>query len=90
MPTAWHCTNCKYTYKVVSDTLIYKASDETYKEDFNQKCPKCSLGLVRLYRHINPKYGKQKWVSMGWYCTRCKYVYMDKEYVKKEAMVNTS
>ncbi|MGF3554530.1 MAG: hypothetical protein ACQXXF_04555 [Thermoplasmatota archaeon] len=52
---------------------------EPYDESFKEKCPKCGLDLVRLYRHINPKYGKQKWVSQGWYCTRCKYVWMDKK-----------
>jgi len=79
IPTAWHCTKCGYTYKVASDTLIYKTGDEPYKQSFKEKCPKCTLGLVRLYRHVNPKYGKQYWTSMGWYCTRCKYVWMDKK-----------
>jgi ribosomal protein S27AE len=53
--------------------------EEKYKNSFNEKCPKCGLSLVRLYRHKNPKKGKQKWVSMGWYCTRCKYVWMDEK-----------
>jgi transposase-like protein len=79
IPIAWHCIKCGYTYKVASDTLIYKTADEPYKDSFKEKCPKCTLGLVRLYRHVNPKYGKQYWVSMGWYCTRCKYVWMDKK-----------
>ena len=79
VPTAWYCTNCSYTYTVASDTLIYKIGGEPYKNSFKGKCPKCDLGLVRLYRHKNPKYGKQKWFSMGWYCSRCKYVWMDKE-----------
>jgi C4-type Zn-finger protein len=58
---------------------MYKIGNEAYDEKYHEKCPKCSLNLVRLYRHINPKYGKQKWVSVGWYCTRCKYVWMDKK-----------
>ena len=82
IPTAWHCTKCGYTYNVAADTLMYKIGSESYSESFKQKCPKCDLGLVRLYRHINPKHGKQKWTSMGWYCTRCKYVWMDKKKAK--------
>jgi ribosomal protein S27AE len=79
LPIAWHCTKCGYTYKVVSDTLIYKIADKKYKDSFNEKCPKCSMGFVRLYRHVNPKYGKQYWASVGWYCTRCRYIWMDEE-----------
>ena len=79
VPTAWLCTECGYIYNVASDTLIYKMGEEKYKSSFKEKCPKCSLNLVRLYRHKNPKKGKQKWVSMGWYCTRCKYVWMDEK-----------
>ncbi|RLF33319.1 MAG: hypothetical protein DRM98_02475 [Thermoplasmata archaeon] len=77
IPIAWYCTKCGYTYNVVADTLMYKMGGEPYNENFNKKCPKCNLGLVRLYRHINPKHGKQKWISKGWYCTRCKYVWID-------------
>jgi len=84
IPIAWHCTECGYTYNVAADTLIYKIGSEPYDDSFNQKCSKCNLGLARLYRHINPKKGKQKWVSMGWYCTRCKYVWMDKKIEDKE------
>ena len=79
IPIAWNCTTCGYTYNVAADTLMYKMGGESYTNSFNQKCPKCSLGLVRLYRHINPMHGKQKWVSKGWYCSRCKYVWMDKK-----------
>ncbi len=79
IPTAWTCINCGYTYNVAAETLIYKIGNELYEDKYHEKCPKCSLKLVRLYRHINPKYGKQKWVSLGWYCTRCKYVWMDKK-----------
>ena len=84
IPTAWHCTKCGYTYNVAADTLMYKIGSESYSESFRQKCPKCDLGLVRLYRHINPKHGKQKWVSVGWYCTRYKYVWMDEKTKKDE------
>jgi ribosomal protein S27AE len=58
---------------------LYKVGHEKYEEKFNQACPKCGLRLVRLYRHINPKNGKQKWISLSWYCSRCKYIYMDEE-----------
>lgn len=58
---------------------MYKIGNEPYNESFNEKCPKCNLNLVRLYRHINPQHGKQKWASIGWFCTRCKYVWMDKK-----------
>lgn len=77
LPTAWICTKCGYTYNVAAETLMYKIGHEEYKGEFNKTCPKCNLKLVRLYRHINPKNGKQKWVSKCWYCTRCKYMYMD-------------
>jgi transposase-like protein len=79
IPIAWNCTECGYTYNVAADTLMYRIGKEPYDESFKGACPKCSLNLVRLYRHINPKYGKQKWLSQGWYCTRCKYVWMDKK-----------
>ena len=79
IPLAWTCIECGHTYKVASDTLMYKIGHELYDDSFNQKCPKCSLGLVRVYRHKNPKYGKQEWISKGWYCTRCKQVWMDKK-----------
>lgn len=83
IPIAWNCTECGYTYNVAADTLMYRIGREPYEESFKEKCPKCDLNLVRLYRHINPKYGKQKWLSRGWYCTRCKYVWMDKNTKKK-------
>jgi hypothetical protein len=78
IPVFWWCTKCFFTYKVASDTLIYKTADEPYKTSYKGKCPKCGLKLVRLYRHINPKEGKQKWTSEGWYCSRCKYAWMKK------------
>ena len=58
---------------------MYKVGKEKYKEAYKKKCPKCEKGLVRLYRHINPKHGQQKWVSLGWYCERCKYIWMDED-----------
>ena len=56
---------------------MYKIGHEKYDEKQKQKCKKCGQGLVRLYRHINPQKGKQKWVSICWYCSRCKFIYMD-------------
>jgi hypothetical protein len=79
IPIAWYCTNCTYIYQIVSDTLIYKIGDKDYKESFNRKCPNCSLKLLRIYRHKNSKYGKQQWISLGHYCSRCKYIWMDKK-----------
>ena len=76
---SWYCTDCKYTYTVKGDTLIYSVGGEPYEESYKQKCPKCDLKLSRLYRHINPVHGKQSWKSKGWYCSRCRYVWMDKE-----------
>ncbi len=79
IPISWHCTECDYVYTVASDTLLYPIGDEEYKESFKGKCPKCDLKLIRLFRHKNPMYGKQEWISSAWYCTRCKYVWMDKK-----------
>ncbi len=79
LPTVWNCIDCGYTYNVAADTLMYKVGHDLYDGKYARKCPKCDLGLVRLYRHINPKNGKQKWVSLAWYCTRCKYIWMDKK-----------
>ncbi|MEA3458090.1 MAG: hypothetical protein U9R21_05375, partial [Candidatus Thermoplasmatota archaeon] len=77
-----------YVYKIVLDTLIYKMGDTEYKDFFNMKCPNCSLKLVRVYIHKNPKHGKQQWISVGRYCTRCKYVWMDKK--PQEATIRTA
>ena len=88
IPIAWYCTNCSYVYKIALDTLIYKMGDNEYKDFFNMKCPNCSLKLVRAYRHKNPKHGKQQWISVGRYCTRCKYVWMDKK--PQETMIRTA
>ena len=53
---------------------------EEYVDDrFEKTCPKCKLKLVRLYRHINPKEGKQQWIPTGFYCSRCKYIWVKKE-----------
>ena len=60
IPIAWNCTKCDYTYNVAADTLMYRMGKESYDDSFKQKCPKCGLDLVRLYRHINPKHGKQR------------------------------
>jgi C4-type Zn-finger protein len=77
IPTAWLCTSCSYVYHVASNILIYKVGGDCYKETYQGLCPKCSKKLVRMYSHKNPKYGKQKWISRGWFCDRCKYVWMD-------------
>jgi len=76
---AWRCTECGYVYTVASDTLMYQIGGDDYEESYDGKCPKCGLKFVRLFRHKNPVYGKQEWISSGWYCTRCKYVWMDKK-----------
>ena len=75
-PIAWYCTNCEYIYNVISNTLIYKIGE---KGEVNNNCPKCDLKLVRVYRHINPQNGKQKWLAIGKYCKRCKYIWMEKK-----------
>lgn len=76
VPIAWYCTSCHYLYQVASDTLIYKTGDSLQKDLPKNNCPKCGLKLVRSYRHKNPKHGKQQWLTIGWYCKRCKYVWM--------------
>jgi uncharacterized protein with PIN domain len=63
---------------------MYKIGSEPYQKKYRERCPKCELKLVRLYRHINPKHGKQKWVSKGWYCSRCKYAWMDEKTTDEE------
>ena len=80
IPIAWHCSNCSYTYQIISDTLVYKIGEESADNKNNKKCPKCDKKMVRIYRHKNPTKGEQKWISMGNFCSRCKYVWMDKEY----------
>jgi len=79
VPTAWICTDCRYVYTVAADTLLYPIGGEEYKESGHGACPKCDLKLTRLFLHKNPVYGKQEWISSGWYCSRCKYVWMDKK-----------
>lgn len=73
-PIAWYCVKCNYIYNILSDTLIYKIGE---KINVNDNCPKCDLKLVKTYRHINPQNGKQKWISLGKYCKRCKYIWID-------------
>jgi hypothetical protein len=79
LPIAWLCTQCNYVYTIASDTLLYPVGGEGYQDTFHGKCPKCDLRLTRIFRHVNPVYGKQQWISTGWYCNRCKYVWMDKK-----------
>jgi C4-type Zn-finger protein len=77
IPTAWFCTDCNYVYTIASDTLMYSLGGDEYKKRYHSKCPKCDYRLKRIYRHKNPVHGKQKWISIAWYCGRCKYVWMD-------------
>jgi len=88
-PIAWYCTKCSYIYKIVSDTLIYKIGDNNYRDSLNNKCPNCAQKLVRIYRHKNPKNGKQQWISIGRYCTRCKYVWTDSN-IQEQIIQTTS
>ena len=76
---AWQCTACNYVYNVASDTLMYAIGGKEYEDSFHGACPKCDLRLIRIFRHKNPVYGKQEWISLGWYCRRCKYVWLDKK-----------
>ena len=71
-----YCVDCNYIYNVLSDTLIYKIGENQIVHD---NCPKCDLKLVRVYRHINPQKGKQKWSGLGKYCKRCKYIWIEKK-----------
>jgi hypothetical protein len=64
-------------YKIAADTLLYKSGDTYRFSLFEKKCLNCDKRLTRLYQHKNPKYGKQKWLSVGWYCDRCKYGWLD-------------
>ncbi|MCX6666176.1 MAG: hypothetical protein NT038_09005 [Euryarchaeota archaeon] len=81
---AWQCTVCDYVYTVLADTLVYPIGDEQYKESYKGACPKCDLKLKRVFIHKNPMYGKQQFLSVGWYCTRCKYVWLDTKKEKKQ------
>jgi transposase-like protein len=78
-PVAWHCTTCGYTYYVAKETLIYDAGGKQYEPSTESHCTYCKDKLVRLYRHKNPVHGKQQWKSVGWYCKRCKYTWMDEK-----------
>lgn len=79
VPIAWTCTKCSYTYTVAGDTLLYPVGGEQYKEEYGGHCPKCDLRLIRVFRHKNPVHGKQEWISSAYYCSRCKYVWLDKK-----------
>lgn len=79
IPTVWYCTECSYIYQVASDTLLFKSGEEVQSEEIQSTCPKCDKKLVRIYRHINPKHGKQQWKSIGWYCNLCKYAWIEKQ-----------
>ena len=77
IPTAWCCTDCNFLYTVASDTLMYPIGGKDYKKSYNGVCPNCDMKLARLFRHKNPVHGKQEWISTAWYCSRCKYVWLD-------------
>jgi hypothetical protein len=77
IPTAWCCTDCNFLYAVASDTLMYPIGGKDYKKSYNGKCPNCEMKLTRLFRHKNPMHGKQEWISTAWYCSCCKYVWLD-------------
>ena len=77
VPICWFCTDCSYIYQIASDTLIYKMGEAINQSSLSTHCPKCEKKLVRAYRHKNPKYGKQQWLSIGWYCDRCRYAWVE-------------
>ena len=79
VPTAWCCDDCHFLYTVASDTLMYPVGGKEYKETYNGICPNCEMKLTRMFRHKNPVKGKQEWISTAWYCSRCKYVWLDKD-----------
>jgi hypothetical protein len=77
VPLFWYCTSCFYIYQVAADTLFYKCGEIVNTSLFQKTCSKCDKKLIRLYQHKNPKYGKQQWISIGWYCDRCKYGWVE-------------
>ena len=77
VPLLWYCTSCSFVYQIKADTLFYKSGEEIELLKINKHCLKCEKKLVRLYQHKNPKYGKQRWISIGWYCDRCKYAWIE-------------
>ena len=85
LPVAWFCTSCKFVYHVAQDTLIYSIGGKELETQFKQQCPNCNKKLYRLYRHLNPKYGKQQWIPHGWYCERCKYVWLGEKILKNNS-----
>lgn len=82
VPIAWMCCDCQYVYTVAGNTLVYKVGSVDSAGDAKLSCPKCEKNLVKAYRHINPKDGKQRWVAVGSFCSLCNYVWLkdqDKE-----------
>ena len=82
IPVAWICTKCSFVYTVASDILIYPVGGEPYLENYDHHCPKCDLKLRRVFRHENPVHGKQQFLTMGWYCSLCKQVWLDQKQEK--------
>lgn len=76
IPTSWFCTSCNFIYRVVSDTLLFKCGEVVEHDKLQKKCPKCEKKLIHIYRHKNPKHGKQEWITIGLYCDRCKYTWI--------------
>ena len=77
VPLMWYCTSCSYIYQIAADILLYKSGELVDSNIPYYHCIKCDKKLTRLYQHINPKYGKQQWLSLGWYCDRCKYAWVE-------------
>ena len=78
VPIAWLCTECSFIYQVASDTLLFKSGELISQEMVSDTCKKCDKKLVKIYRHKNPKHGKQEWIPIGLYCSRCKYTWVQK------------
>jgi DNA-directed RNA polymerase subunit M/transcription elongation factor TFIIS len=77
VPLMWYCTHCSFIYQIAANTLFYKSGEMIYQSPFSKHCPKCEKHLYRLYQHKNPKHGRQSWISVGWYCDRCKYSWIE-------------
>ncbi len=76
---AWMCCDCKYVYTVAGNTLVYKMGSSAGTNTSGSSCPKCEKSLVKAYRHLNPKDGKQQWVAVGSFCPLCNYVWLKEQ-----------
>ena len=77
VPIMWYCTSCSFIYQVAADTLLYKSGEVINASKLGKQCLNCGKNLFRLYQHKNPKYGKQQWISFAWYCSLCKYAWVE-------------